>query len=134
LGLTTTASGGVIAGTRLFAGLNTSLLSSLNGGKGLGTLGSINLTDRNNSSATVNLSTAETLQDVIDRINAAGIGIQAQINSEQNGISLTDTTGKTASNLIVANGVANNAADKLHLSVNAAVTSQDSGNLGLQVI
>lgn len=134
LGLTTTASGGVITGTRLLAGLNTSLLRSLNGGKGLGTLGTITLTDRNNVSATVNLSSAETLEDVIDRINAAGIGIQAQVNSEQNGISLADTTGHTASNLIVANGDANNAADKLHLTINAAATSQDSGDLGLQVI
>jgi flagellar hook-associated protein 2 len=134
LGLTSTASSGVITGTRLLSGLNTSLLSSLNGGKGLGTLGTINLTDRNNQSATVDLSSAETLQDVIDKINLAGIGIKAQVNSSQNGISLTDTTGKTASNLIVANGDANNAADKLKLTVNDAVTSKDSGNLGLQVI
>lgn len=134
LGLTTAASGGAITGTRLLAGLNTSLLSSLNGGKGLGTLGTIDLTDRSNTSATVDLSSAETLQDVIDRINAEGIGIHAQVNSAQNGISLTDTTGQTASNLIVANGDANDAADKLNLTIDAAATSKDSGDLHLQVI
>ena len=46
LGLTGTATGGVITSRRLLAGLKTSLLSSLSGGSGLGALGIIQLTDR----------------------------------------------------------------------------------------
>ena len=45
------------------------LLSNLNGGQGLGTLGDMTLTDGNGNSVNVNLSTAATLQDVIDDIN-----------------------------------------------------------------
>jgi flagellar hook-associated protein 2 len=51
LGLTGTASNGVIQGTRIIGGLNSVLLSSLNGGQGLGTLGTLNLTARNGSTA-----------------------------------------------------------------------------------
>ena len=46
LGLNTTAVGGVITGNPLLAGLNTSLLRNLNGGQGLGQLGTLDLTDR----------------------------------------------------------------------------------------
>jgi flagellar hook-associated protein 2 len=132
LGLTTTASGGVITGRRLLSGLKTSLLSSLGGGDGLGTLGDLNLTDRSGATATVNLASAETIDDVIAAINAAGLGITASINAARNGIILTETTGASASNLIVANGDATNTADKLQIAVNAAVTSVNSGNLKRQ--
>jgi flagellar hook-associated protein 2 len=134
LGLDTTASGGTISGRQLLGGLKSVLLSSLNGGTGLGTLGSINITDRSGASAAVNLSGAATLDDVISTINTAGVGVQAQLNDARNGIELVDTTGQTASNLIVANGDATNTADKLGLSVNAAITSQSSGSLNLRTV
>ncbi|MBI1899674.1 MAG: flagellar filament capping protein FliD [Planctomycetia bacterium] len=132
LGLTTTASGGVITGRRLLSGLKTSLLASLSGGTGLGTLGNLNLTDRAGLTAAVNLAGAETIDDVVAAINAAPIGIDASINAARNGILLKDTTGAMASNLIVANGDATNTADKLQIAVNAAVTSVNSGNLKRQ--
>lgn len=131
LGLTTTASGGVISGTRRFAGLKTVLLDSLGGGPGLDTLGVLALTDRSGATANVDLSTAETLQDVLDSINAAGIGITAAVNQPQNGIALKDTSAGTG-NLIIANGDATNTADSLQLTTDAAVSSVNSGNLNLQ--
>ena len=98
------AVGGSITGGRLISGLKTTLLGSLAGGQGLGTLGLLNLTDRSGATASVNLAGAETLDDVIDAINAASVGITAAYNSARNGLVLTDTTGATTSNLIVANG------------------------------
>ena len=124
LGIDGTASGGTITGRQILGGLKTVLLSSLNGGNGLGTLGTIDITDRSGHSAAVNLSSAKTLDDVISAINAAAIGVQAQINDAGNGIEIADTTGATASNLIIANGDATNTADKLGLTANAAATSQ----------
>ncbi len=134
LGLDTASSGDTISGRRLLGGLKSVLLSSLNGGAGLGTLGSITITDRSGASASVNLSSAETLDDVVHSINTAGLGVQAQLNDARNGIELVDTTGQSVSNLIVANGDATNTADKLGLIVNAAVASQSSGNLKLRTV
>jgi len=134
LGLTGTAVDGVITGSRILSGTGTVLLSSLNGGNGLGTLGSIDLTDRSGATATVDLSGAETLDDVINAINNAGIGITAAVNSAGNGIELTDMTGKTTGNLIVANADATNTADALQITADVASASVNSGDLNLQTV
>ncbi len=135
LGLSTTASGGTITSDPLLAGLKTSLLSNLNGGRGISNLGLLQLTDRSGATATVDLSQAQTLDDVINTINGANLGIVAAVNQARDGIQLTDTTGATASNLIVANGNdQTTTADRLGISVNAATTSVNSGDLKLQVI
>jgi flagellar hook-associated protein 2 len=134
LGLDGAATGGVITGRRLLAGLQGVLLSGLNGGKGFGALGGLTLTDRSGATATVDLSQAETLSDAIDAINASGLGIVAGINAARNGIALTDTTGLQQSNLIVANADGTNTADKLHMAANSAAKTVNSGDLHLQVV
>lgn len=131
LGLTTTATAGVITGKRRVAGLNTVLLDSLRGGYGFGTLGTLDLTDRAGNAASVDLSAAETLHDVIGSINAAGIAITARVNEARNGIQLTDTSGGS-NNLIIANGDATNTADKLRIATDAAVSTTNSGSLDLK--
>lgn len=134
LGLSGTSSGGTLNGKRLLGGLKTTLLSSLGGGQGLGTLGNLDLTDRSGATATVNLASAETLDDVIAAINGAGLGITADYNRSRNGIQLTDTTGLTASPLIVANGDATNTADKLGIAASVSATEMNSGSLNKQVV
>ncbi len=133
LGLDVIAAGGTITGRRLLAGLKTTLVDSLNGGAGF-QLGLINLTDRSGATASINLSAAATLDDIVTTFNSAGLGIQARVNDARNGILLTDTTGATTSNLIVANGDATNSADQLGISADAAQTTKNSGNLRLQVL
>ncbi len=134
LGLTTTASGSTITGSRIFAGLNTTLLTSLDGGKGISGLGQIQLTDRSGATATVDLAGLETLDEVIEAINSAtSVSITASINAARNGISLSDTSGSTG-NLVVANADSTNSADRLGLAINAAVSSVNSGNLKRQVV
>jgi flagellar hook-associated protein 2 len=135
LGLGGDAVDGEIVGRRLLGGTGSVLLDSLAGGRGLGAIGSLELTDRSGASDSVDLSGAETLDDVIDAINAASVGITARVNEARNGIELVDTTGASASNLIVADGEGEDgAATALGIAVDAAVTSVNSGDLHLQVV
>jgi len=134
LGLDGEAVDGVIVGRRILAGARTVLLSSLGGGKGLGQLGTLELTDRGGASDTVDLSAAETLQDVIDTINAAEVGVVARVNRARNGIELVDTTAMAASNLIVANADETATADKLAVAVDDNVLGTNSDDLHLQVV
>ena len=70
-------------------------LDDLNGGEGVDA-NKIEITDRSGDSAEIDLSDAETMGDVIDAINAASeIGVTASINSQGNGILITDTTGQS---------------------------------------
>ena len=134
LGLTVAASGSTITGRRLIAGLRDTLVSSLRGGKGLGTLGEVDITNRNNVTSTVNLTAAETLGEIVDAINSQGVGVTASINSARNGIMLTDTTGASASNFIVADGDANQTATALGLVASQTSTSLNSGTLSRQIV
>ena len=81
LGLLDGAGGNAVVSGRLLAGLDSVLLRSLNGGRGVATPGSIQLTDRSGGTATVDLSSAETLADVVAAINAAGTTISASVAS-----------------------------------------------------
>lgn len=134
LGLTNTAAGGVITGERLVAGLQDTLLASINGGNGIATLGDLQITNRSGVLSTVDLSGAETVKEVIDAINSQATDVTAAINSQRSGIVLTDTTGSTASNLIVASGGGATVAEDLNLVIDDAVDSVDSGSLNRQTL
>jgi flagellar hook-associated protein 2 len=142
LGLTGTAVGGVITGRRIISGAKTVLLSDLNGGSGLGALGKITITDRAGNSTDVDLSNAETLQDVIGSINDAAssaptrVKITAQVNDAGNGIELVDSSGATAGNLKVDNydDGTSTAAKIFGSAVDVAADTANSGDLHLQVI
>ncbi|NOY29202.1 MAG: flagellar filament capping protein FliD [Planctomycetes bacterium] len=113
--------------------MSDTLISSLSGGQGLGTLDEIAITDRAGGNDTVDLSSAETLSDVVELINASSAAVSASINTARNGITLTDTSGGSG-NFIVANNGANNTADALGIAVNATQASIDSGTLGRQTL
>ncbi|MDA7951817.1 MAG: flagellar filament capping protein FliD, partial [Pirellulaceae bacterium] len=135
LGLTGTAVGDTITSDRLMGGLKSPLLRNLNGGKGFEPFGSIDFTDRSGATATIDLSSAETLEDVIDAINSeSGINLEATINRARNGIEIIDRTGATASNLIIASADAQKTAESLGIAIDAAQNSVDSQSLNLQVL
>ncbi len=134
LGLDGSAIDGVITGRQITGGLKTVLLSSLNGGRGLGKLGQLQLTNRNGVSTNVDLAAAETLEDVVNAINAANAGITAAVNGAKNGISLTDTTGGSAGPMIVADVDASGTAAALKIAGTADKGFINSGDLHLQVI
>ncbi|MEA1950893.1 MAG: flagellar cap protein FliD N-terminal domain-containing protein, partial [Planctomycetota bacterium] len=132
---TVEADGGAIVGRRILAGTQSVLLSTLNGGRGYGQLGALELTDRSGNSDTVDLSAAETLDEVIATINAADVAILARVNHAKNGIELIDQTGMKAGNLIVANGDGEtDTAGKLGIAVDADAQSVNSGDMHMQVI
>jgi len=133
LGLDVAANGDTITGRRLIGSLKSPALSQLNGGQGLGTLGTIRLTDRSGQQADVDLSSADTLEDVIRAINAAGVGVNASVNSARNGILIQDTSGGSG-HLKIESLDETGSAEKLQINVDDAVSSKNSGDLHLRVI
>ncbi len=134
LGLTGTASGGTLTSDRVQSGLKTTLLSSLGGGYGLGDLGTIAITDRSGASANIDLSSAETVEDVLQLINDSGLAVTAKLNEAGNGISLTDTSGQFSSNFIVADADATNSATLLKIEHDSTSLSVNSGSLDRQFV
>ncbi len=134
LGLTPPASGGTITGARLVSGLRDTRLGSLNGGQGYGTLGTISIADRAGSPiVAVDLSSAETLGDVVALINASGEDVSATINAARSGIAIADTSGGTG-NLTITSADANESATALGIAVDGKVAKVDSGSLHRQVV
>jgi flagellar hook-associated protein 2 len=129
LGLLSTAAGDTITGTRLVSGLRDTLVTSLRGGQGLGTLGVVDVTNRNGDISNIDLSSAETLGEIIDAFNSQGDGITASVNAARNGLLLTDATGASVSNFIIADGDANETATALGIVKNVAATKIDGGSL-----
>lgn len=138
LGFIDPAVGDTIGGRRILAGIDTTLLRDLGGGAGIGPLTSIQIEDRSGASTTVDLSQADTLQDVLGAINdaagAAGVAIRASVNRSRSGILVTDTSLSTAGNLVIANVGADDSADRLGIAIDAAVSRHDGDNLHRQVV
>ena len=145
LGLDTTASGTTVTGRAILGGLKTVLLSSLNGGQGIGSLGSMKVTDRNGDNLTVDLTNSETLQDVVNKINtqiethnagegATQVNITATVNSAGNGIQLVDSSG-VAGVMSVANVDGNDTADKLFkIGKTSSAATLTSGDMHLRIV
>jgi flagellar hook-associated protein 2 len=135
LGLDAPASGNTLTGNALVAGIDSVLLRNLRGGQGISQLGQISVTDRSGASATINLSGAQSLSDIISAINsAANLHVKAAIDAAGTGINVQDTSGSTAGNLVIADVGGSTAATQLGIAVNAAQSSIDSGPLGLQTV
>jgi len=104
LGFDQAVAGDTITGKRVVAGLNSKLLNNVNGGSGA-VLGTIDFTDRSGATVSIDLSDAASVSDVINTINeqaeAAGVGVAAQLNNAGNGLLIRDTSGATASNLVI---------------------------------
>jgi flagellar hook-associated protein 2 len=135
LGLTAAASGGVITGNALLAGLGTVLLSSLNGGQGLGSLGTMGFATANGTNFTVNVAGASSVQDIIDAINNSGGGaVTASLNSSSTGIAITDNT--TGSGTLDISDVSGSTASELGIAGDAAagVTTVSGKNLLRQYV
>src|SRR5688572_19654058 len=106
LGIVTAGSSGTVTGGPIIAGMNTVLLSSLNGGAGIA-LTNLTITDRAGGNATIDLSAAKTVQDVLDAIsNAGGVNVTAKLKSSGNGIQLVDDSGGTGDLVIAAGATA----------------------------
>lgn len=124
----------VVAGQRILANLNGTLLRNLNGGSGIaGT--QLEITDRAGNLQTIDLSAAETMDDVISAINSAGLNITAGLNDAGTGIALTDTTatGSITGNLIVGGDAAASLGLETDLA-GVASSTLNSGSLELAYV
>ena len=134
LGLTGAAVGNTLTGDRLGAGINSVLLRNLRGGQGITTRGQVTLADRNGITATVDLSAAETLDEVVAAVNSARngsnvkLGLEARVNAQGTGLEIVDTSGGTG-NLVVQDVGPSTVAQDLGLSVNAAQSTKTSTSL-----
>ncbi len=69
-------------------------MSSLRGGTGVDTTG---FTITNGAtSKTISMSAGMTVEDLLNQINSAGVGVHAQVNAAQNGIDILNTVQGTA--------------------------------------
>jgi len=104
------------------------LLSTFNGGKGVA-LGDFKITDATGATGVVDLNTlgseAETIGDVIDRINALDINVLASINDSGDGLLLTDTSATGDGTLTVAELASGSSAADLNL-LGASVATNGS--------
>jgi flagellar hook-associated protein 2 len=136
LGIAGSFNGGVVNGRRLLAGLNSTLASNLNGGKGIdGT--TLNITDRTGSGAVINLTGAQrsgSVSDLVKSINeqlfASGTLVRASLNDAGTGLRLEDYSGGLG-NLVVSG----DAAEPLGLATAGTASNVVSGsNLNKQWI
>lgn len=108
LGIATTSAGSVsttFQGSRILGSLNSILVHNINGGSGLDGATEITITDRNGASFTLSdLDTYDTLQEIIDAINAEAVAqsvdISVALNANGTGLKVTDTSGGSG-NLII---------------------------------
>ncbi len=110
---------GSVSGERIFAGMNTTLLSSLNGGSGIaGTDGQIGFSLQNNAfNFSTDVSGAGDINDVINLINndannddgSGGQYVTATLNDAGNGISITDNTTGASTFTVFGTGGADTA-------------------------
>lgn len=94
------------------------------------------LVDITNSAGTVtsvDLSTAQSANDILDLINAAGAGVRAELNNAGTGFRLTDTAGGLG-DLEVADGAGGVIATQLGLTGVFEDGEADSGPLGFQFV
>jgi flagellar hook-associated protein 2 len=131
LGIAGSGAGNTLTGRGLIAPVDSTFVSSLNGGAGI-PLGSIGIVDRAGGTATVDLTGVSSVQDILDAINNAGIGVKASLNDSGNGIQVNDTTAGTGPLKIF--NVAGTTADALGLRGIYNASTATGANLHRQYI
>lgn len=123
LGIVNLAGTGTLTGTRILAGLQTKLTSSLFGASGISGDGNLDFTDRDGNTFSADISSAQTVTALLETINTAASGagstIVASLNEAGTGIQIRDT-GTGTSNLIVTGTGGNDTAEALGISTGAS--------------
>ncbi len=134
LGLTVdqTSSDTTIEGSRILAGLGSTLLRNLNGGSGVAGDGSLSITARDGSVFNFSLDLDSTSDDLLAQIEAAtGGAITGSLSEAGTGIVLNDTTAGSG-NLIITGTTGQDTAESLGISTGptgVASSTLSSGNL-----
>jgi flagellar hook-associated protein 2 len=102
-------------------------LSALNGGEGV-RRGKFRITDRSGASAVIDVSASVTLDDVVKQINTSlGVSVHATIDGDR--LLLTDLTGKTASNFVIADLADGHSAEDLGILANESSATVGGGDI-----
>jgi flagellar hook-associated protein 2 len=128
--LETSGAASPLTGDRIIGSLGAVLVRSLNGGSGLDGATTLSITNRAGENAVLDLSAHETLEEIVDAIAAAGIDVTAEINADGTGLVVTDSSGGSASNLIIAG----DAAAALGIAANVAEEVVEGTNLQRQYV
>jgi flagellar hook-associated protein 2 len=95
---------GAVAGERIFAGLNTTLVQSLLGGSGALGDGALTITDRSGAVHNLTLDLFGNVSDLLAGIaDQTGGAVTASLDANGTGLALTDTTGGGGNLVIVGN-------------------------------
>jgi flagellar hook-associated protein 2 len=136
LGIEGSYTGGTANGTRVLAGLNTKLVSSLNGGSGLGsTDGILNIQTQDGAAPlAIDVSGLNDINDIINKVNTDSAGaVTASVNTNGTGIQIIDnTTGGTTFSITGTGG--SDAAAALGISGSYTDGVADGSNLQLAYI
>ena len=134
LGIAASSDTGTINGSALLADLQSVLLSRLNGGNGV-SRGTISITDRAGVVSQIDLSAANTIQDVLAAINnpSTQANVTASFNSTANRIVITDNSGQSGALVIEDIGGTTMAAD-LGIVANVEAASVSSNDLARQFV
>jgi flagellar hook-associated protein 2 len=139
LGIQTTGLGGTITGT-LSGGLNSVLLRNLNGGVSASSTvlnaGQVYFEDGAGGNATIDFSGVETLDEVINAINANGsIQIEASLNATKTGIQIKDTSAASGTSIEIQDTTGNLAGFlKIDTVLADSKHTVDSGSLDLRYV
>jgi flagellar hook-associated protein 2 len=133
LGIVGSAAAATLTGDRVASSVSGPLLSSLKGGDGLDALGSIRITDKAGAVDDIDLSGAETLDDVIRAIKDADVAVEASWNDARTGIVLRDVSGGTGSLKVESLG-GSETAETLGIDYDGTETTVDSGSLDAQSV
>ncbi|HEV7280789.1 MAG TPA: flagellar filament capping protein FliD [Pirellulaceae bacterium] len=133
LGIAGAGVAATLTGERIASSVSGPLLSSLKGGDGLGTLGSLRITDKAGAVADIDLSGAETLDDVIRAIKDADVAVEATWNDARTGVVLRDVSGGAGSLKIESLG-GSETAETLGIDYDGTDSTVDSGSLDAQSV
>ena len=120
---------GSASGDRIFAGLNTRLISSINGGSGLeGTDGLLDITTSDGQTFTdIDLSGLSDVNDIINTINSATNGaVTVSVNTQGTGLKIVDNTGGGGTFTVSGTGGAD-VADALGISGSTSTSNTITG-------
>ncbi|MCL2330263.1 MAG: flagellar filament capping protein FliD [Phycisphaerae bacterium] len=124
-------------GQRVLSGINTVLLSNLNGGQGVEKLGTVQFTLSNNSTVKVDFTGATTLQDIIGKINEQP-SLSAEVGPGGVGLVIYDNTGGSgtfkAEDVDDGTGNIGTTAKDLKFNISSETNQLDGGNLNRKYI
>ncbi len=132
LGFAATGSGGQIETPSRSPYLHGVALGELGGGNGLGQLTNLDITLRDGSTATVDVSQADTIQQVIDAINNSGLQLVAKLDDSKTGLRIRDLSGGATENFKISSS--DDTADRLGIATDSTSPILDGKHLGRQYI